>query len=121
MVQTGFPLPVIIDWVDQSLWALYAGELKSKIDKRGIRCSLDACEFVDLHLRDDKGKKKNVIEGPHKDAVDALCKDMNDCNPVLLQDLLFRIESDPQVVVLRKLWYPTGVPQDLKASVAGAG
>jgi hypothetical protein len=118
MVQTGFPLPVVIDWVDQSLWALYAGDLKSKINQRGIRCSLDICEFVDMHLR-DKGKdgqagpKKTALTAADQDALNALAKDMNDCNPVLLQDLLFRIEADPQVVVLRKLWYPTGVPEGL--------
>lgn len=119
MVQTGFPLPVIIDWVDQSLWALYAGDLKSKIDKLGIRCSLDVCEFVDLHLRDDKGTKRTVVDGANKAALDALAQAMGS-DAVLLQDLLFRIYCDPQVVVLRKLWYPHGVPKELKAAAAGA-
>jgi hypothetical protein len=41
-------------------------------------------------------------------------------DPLLLQDLLFRIYCDPQVVVLRKLWYPHGVPKELKAAAAGA-
>lgn len=118
MVQTGFPLPVVIDWVDQSLWSLYAGDVKSKINQRGIRCSLDVCEFVDMHLRekskdDQPGPKKTALTPADQDALNALAKDMNDCNPVLLQDLLFRIEADPQVVVLRKLWYPTGVPDGL--------
>jgi hypothetical protein len=119
MVQTGFPLPVIIDWVDQSLWALYSGDLKSKIDKLGIRCSLDVCEFVDLHLRDDKGTKRAVVDGANKSALDALAQAMGS-DSLLLQDLLFRIYCDPQVVVLRKLWYPHGVPKELKAAAAGA-
>ena len=117
MVQSGFSLPVIIDWVDQSLWALYAGELKSKINKLGIRCSLDVCEFVDLHLRDENGKKRGVLEGDNKAAVEAMAKAM-DSDPVLLKDLMFRIDVDPQVLVLRRLWYPQGVPKDLKASAA---
>jgi hypothetical protein len=119
MVQTGFALPVIIDWVDQSLWALYAGDLKNKIDKLGIRCSLDVCEFVDLHLRDDKGTKRTAVAGADKAALDALAQAMGS-DAVLLQDLLFRIYCDPQVVVLRKLWYPHGVPKELKAAAAGA-
>jgi hypothetical protein len=119
MVQTGFPLPVIIDWVDQSLWALYCGDLKSKIDKLGIRCSLDVCEFVDLHLRDGAGQKRTSVDGADKAALDALALAMGS-DPLLLQDLLFRIYCDPQVVVLRKLWYPHGVPKELKAAAAGA-
>jgi hypothetical protein len=119
MVQSGFSLPVIIDWVDQSLWALYAGELKSKINKLGIRCSLDVCEFVDLHLRDENGEKKAVLEGDNKAAMEALAQAMGS-DPVLLKDLMFRIDVDPQVLVLRKLWYPQGVPKDLKASAVGA-
>ena len=119
MVQSGFALPVIIDWVDQSLWALYAGELKSKINKLGIRCSLDACEFVDLHLRDEKGEKRATLEGDDKAALDALAQAMGS-DPILLKDLMFRINVDPQVLVLRRLWYPQGVPKDLKASAAGA-
>lgn len=119
MVQSGFSLPVIIDWIDQSLWALYAGELKTKIDKLGIRCSLDACEFTDLHLRDDSGKKKTTIDGSDKEALETLAQAMGS-TPVLLQDLMFRIACDPQVVLLRKLWYPHGVPKELKAAAAGA-
>ncbi len=114
MVQSGFPLPVIVDWMDQSLWALYAGDLKAEINKCGIRCALDVCEFVDLHLLDAEGKKKAVIEGSHKEALDALSQKI--CGQVsLLQDLLFRIYGDPQVVILRKLWYPKGVPKELRA------
>lgn len=119
MVQTGFPLPVIIDWVDQSLWALYCGDLKSKIDKLGIRCSLDVCEFVDLHLRDSRGQKRTAVDGANKAALDALALAMGS-DPLLLQDLLFRIYCDPQVTVLRKLWYPHGVPKELQASAAVA-
>ncbi len=113
MVQTGFPLPVIVDWMDQSLWALYVGDLKPQFDKCGLRCSLDVCEFVDLHLLDGEGKKKAAISGSDKEALDALAQKM--CAPVLLQDLFFRIYVDPQVMVLRKLWYPKGVPKELRA------
>ena len=44
---------------------------------------------------------------------DALAQKM--CAPVLLQDLFFRIYVDAQVIVLRKLWYPKGVPKELHA------
>jgi hypothetical protein len=62
MVQTGFPLPVIIDWMDQSIWALYVGDLKAEINRWGIRCSLDVCEFVDLHLLEGGEKKKEITQ-----------------------------------------------------------
>ena len=114
MVQTGFPLPVIVDWMDQSIWALYAGDYKAKINTYGIRCSLDVCEFVDLHLRDKEGKKKEIIAGSDKEALDALSKAMG-AQATLLQDLFFRIYHDPQVIILRKLWYPKGVPKELRA------
>jgi hypothetical protein len=112
MVQSGFPLPVIIDWMDQSIWALYAKDLKGDIDKCGIRCALDVCEFVDLHLIDNQGYKKTDVVGADKVAVDALSQKI--CGqPALLIDLLFRIYCDPHVVILRKLWYPKGVPREL--------
>jgi len=113
MLQTGFPLPWIIDWMDQSIWALYVGDLKAEINGCGIRCSLDVCEFVDLHLLDANGKRKDEIEGPHKEALDALSRKL-DCPSALLLDLLFRIYCDPQVVVLRRMWYPRGVPAELR-------
>jgi hypothetical protein len=63
---------------------------------------------------DPQGKKKALIDGADKEALEALSQKI--CGQaVLLQDLLFRIYCDPQVVVLRKLWYPEGVPEDLHA------
>ena len=114
MVQTGFPLPVIIDWMDQSIWALYVGDLKAEINKWGIRCSLDVCEFVDLHLLDGGVKKREIAESS-KVALEALSKKMSIPTSTLLQDLFFRIYGDPQVVILRKLWYPRGTPKELQA------
>ena len=114
MVQTGYPLPVIIDWMDQAIWALYVGGLKGELNTQGIRCSLDVCEFVDLHLRDKDGKKLAVLGAPHQAALDALAAKLGTTSE-LVRDLFFRICSDPQVVILRELWYTGGVPPDLKA------
>ncbi|MBZ5635960.1 MAG: hypothetical protein LAO55_22755 [Acidobacteriia bacterium] len=113
MVQTGFALPLIIDWTDQSIWALYSGDLKSELNKQGIRCSLDVSEFVDMHLLDGNGQRRTVLEGPHKVALDAIAGKMG-VDQSLVQDLFFRIYVDPQVVVLRKLWYPRGLPKELR-------
>jgi hypothetical protein len=113
MVQTGFPLPVIIDWMDQSIWALYVGDLKAEINRWGIRCSLDVCEFVDLHLLEGGEKKKEIAESA-KLALEALSQTMS-VPTGALQDLFFRIYADPQVVILRKLWYPRGTPKKLQA------
>jgi hypothetical protein len=63
---------------------------------------------------DADGKRNAVIEAMHKEAVDVLSQKLS-CQPPLLQDLLFRIYCDPQVVVLRRLWYPQGVPKELRA------
>jgi len=114
MVQTGFAIPLIIDWMDQSIWALYAGDLKAEMNRHGIRCSLDVCEFVDMHLLDGERKRRAPLDGPNKDALDALAGKMG-VQGILLQDLFFRIYADPQVVVLRNLWYPRGVPKELQA------
>ena len=116
MVQTGFALPVIIDWMDQAIWALYIGDKKSELNRLGIRCSLDVAEFVDMRLRDDQGKR---IESPDelspgdKAALDAVAAKMGE-NSRLVMDLFFRISNDPQVVVLRHLWYQGGVPHELR-------
>ena len=112
MVQTGVPLPIIIDWMDQSLWALYAGDLKADFAKFGLRCSLDVCEFVDMHLRDRDGKKRDPLREIDQRLLKAIADKMG-VDSGLVSDLFFRIYVDPQVQVLRQLWYPMGVPDDL--------
>jgi hypothetical protein len=115
MLQSGYALPLVIDWMDQSIWALYVGDLRSEMVKMGLRCSLDVYEFVELHgLWDKVNQKRGVPEGSHKEALDAIAAKLS-INANLLQDLFLRIYSDPQVIVLRRLWYVNGAPRPMNA------
>jgi GNAT superfamily N-acetyltransferase len=110
MVQTGFPLAVIIDWMDQSLWALYAGDFDGSFAKLGLRCSLDVCEFVDTHMpkRGDTLPREPVTDNDREQL--KVVADKLGSTPVLTQDLFLRIYLDPQVQTIRGLWYATGLP-----------
>lgn len=114
MVTTGFPLQVIIDWIDQALWSLYAGDKREAMTRLGLRCSLDVCEFADMHLREKSGRFKAVDELSATDraALDAVATKL-DSNAALVVDMFCRICNDPQVIVIRHLWYQRGVPPDL--------
>jgi hypothetical protein len=115
MLNTGFALPLIIDWMDQSIWALYAGDLRGALIRHGVRCSLDVYEFVELHrLWNACENRRGEPSGPDKQALDALAAAMT-TDPNLLHDLFLRIYSDPQVVVLRRLWYVDGAPQMVRS------
>jgi hypothetical protein len=113
MVETGYRLPVIIDWIDQAIWSLYCGDLKEEMNKQGLRCSLDVCEFVDMHLRDAQGNKLTALEPSDKAALDALAAKLGTTSE-LLSDMFFRIANDPQITVLRELWYAGAERQDLE-------
>ena len=119
MVQTGFPLMVIVDWIDQAIWALYAGDKKGVMTNHGIRCSLDVCEFVEMHLQNPNSanalvKSPDRLTPRHKAALDAAAAKM-EVDGQLLMDMFFRIYSDPQVKRLRRLWYPDGLPPGLQS------
>jgi hypothetical protein len=110
MLQTGYALPLIIDWMDQSLWALYAGEARNAMIKNGIRCALDVYEFVELHcLWDKTNNLRGVPTGPNLAALEEVATTLG-TSPGLAHDLFLRIYGDPQVIVLRRLWYVNGVP-----------
>jgi hypothetical protein len=111
MLQSGYSLQLIIDWMDQSLWSVYAGDARPAMIKHGIRCSLDVYEFVELHcLWDKKHKERGVPAGTNREALEEVAKALG-TTPVLAHDLFLRIYGDPQVKVLRRLWYVHGAPE----------
>jgi hypothetical protein len=114
MLQTGFALPLIVDWIDQSVWALYVGDQKAELTRHGIRCALDACEFVDLHLLDREGSRLTQLSDAGAEALRTLAAKMG-THESLLQDLLFRVYTDPQAQLIRRLWYTKGLPELLRA------
>ena len=118
MLQTGYSLPLVVDWMDQSLLALYTGEKRADLTRLGLRCSLDAYEFVEQHgLWDSVNNRRGTPTGTNADALKFVATKL-DVDANLLQDLLLRIYSDPQVSVLRRLWYVNGAPAPVRAEGA---
>jgi hypothetical protein len=120
MLQTGYSLPLVIDWMDQSLLALYTGDKRGDLTKLGLRCSLDAYEFVEQHgLWDRVNNRRGAAAGAsaNAEALKVVATKL-DVDANLLQDLLLRIYSDPQVIVLRRLWYVNGAPPAVRAEAA---
>lgn len=113
---TFYPLPLVIDWIDQSLLALYVGDKRADLTRMGLRCALDVYEFVELHglwtpgpdADPDAGRRGTLTE-PDLHVLTIVAAKL-DVDTELVHDLFLRIYSDPQAVVLRRLWYPNGAP-----------
>jgi hypothetical protein len=124
MMQTGYPLPLVIDWIDQSLLALYVGDKRADLTRMGLRCALDVYEFVELHglwtpgLGNDPDQgKRGTLTGSDLDALEIVSTKL-EVNRELVHDLFLRIYSDPQAVVLRRLWYVNGAPPMVSYKIA---
>jgi len=116
MMLTGYPLPLVIDWIDQSLLALYVGDKRADLTKMGLRCALDVYEFVELHGLWEPGPdndpatgRRGTLTEPDLHALQVVAAKL-EVDSELVHDLFLRIYSDPQAVVLRRLWYPNGAP-----------
>jgi len=116
MMQTGYPLPLVIDWIDQSLLALYVGDKRADLTRMGLRCALDVYEFVELHGlwtpvpgNDLDQGQRGTPTGADFDVLELVATKL-EVNRELVHDLFLRIYSDPQTVVLRRLWYVNGAP-----------
>jgi hypothetical protein len=118
MLQTGYALPLVVDWMDQSLLALYTGDKRTELTKMGLRCSLDVYEFVDIHgLWDRTNDWRGTPTGSDLVALTVVANRLEvDVN--LVHDLFLRIYADPQVVVLRRLWYVNGAPAAVRTQAA---
>lgn len=103
MVKTGVPIRSVIDWIDQALFHVYTVESQRKIlrEQFGVRCTIDVCEFIDLHVG-----KRDATFGK-------LFEAMKMATPDALADFLNRIGDDEQVRCLYNLWYPDGAPVEL--------
>jgi len=118
MLQTGYSLPLVIDWMDQSLLALYTGERRAELTTLGLRCSLDAYEFVEQHgLWDRANGRRGTPLGTNLAALMAVAAKL-EVDVSLVHDLLLRFYSDPQVIVLRRLWYVNGAPSPVRTEAA---
>ena len=124
MMQTGYPLPLVIDWIDQSLLALYVGDKRADLTRMGLRCALDVYEFVELHGLWTPGSGNDLDQGQRGtptgtdfDALELVATKL-DVDKELVHDLFLRIYSDPQTVVLRRLWYVNGAPPMVSHKVA---
>ena len=124
MMQTGYPLPLVIDWIDQSLLALYVGDKRADLIKMGLRCALDVYEFVELHGlwtpgpgNDPDQGQRGMLTGSNLDVLEIVATKL-EVNKELVHDLFLRIYSDPQAVVLRRLWYVNGAPPMVSYKIA---
>ncbi|HET9385614.1 MAG TPA: hypothetical protein VFO67_10730, partial [Gemmatimonadales bacterium] len=68
-------------------------------------------------LWDRVNKRRGTPTGANADALKVVATKL-DVDASLLQDLLLRIYSDPQVKVLRRLWYVNGAPVEVRAEAA---
>jgi hypothetical protein len=124
MMQTGYPLPLVIDWIDQSLLALYVGDKRADLTRMGLRCALDVYEFVELHGlwtpgagNDPDQGQRGTVTGSDLHVLEVVATKL-EVDRELVHDLFLRIYSDPQAVVLRRLWYVHGAPPMVSYKIA---
>ena len=124
MMQTGYPLPLIVDWIDQSLLALYVGDKRADLTRMGLRCALDVYEFVELHGlwkpgpgNDPDQGQRGTLTGSDLEVLEMVATKL-EVHREFVHDLFLRIYSDPQAVVLRRLWYVNGAPPMVRYKIA---
>lgn len=133
MIKTGYPLLNVLDWMDQAMLCVYAGDKRKAFLDAGLRCSIDVCEFVDLHLSSPgltprglsalRALHKKIESSPSVGAMPSKpskSETEETEGEILLVDLLRRIVADPQVKLLYDLWYTAGAPQQLGGGVREA-
>jgi hypothetical protein len=113
MAKTGYPLRLIVQWIDHALLAIYAPRLKRKLAGAGLPCSLDAKEFFITHFAEEAPVTGGGMSCQPRDyrqcpVVASLAKRL-DLDATLLGEIFQRVWSDPHVVFLDTLWY-TGYP-----------
>jgi len=75
MVRTGRPIKLVLSWIDLALPAVYFPEQKVLLEKLGMPCAVDLCEFYTRHFFDvveEKAKEKWQDEPAIKDLADEL-------------------------------------------------
>jgi hypothetical protein len=95
MFKTGAPLREVITWLDESLLAVYAGPLTAKFAALGVPCSIDMSDIWQRHQRASTDQDKRVVAD--------LAASLELKQPVL-EDLLRRVERDPQVQFIVSVW-----------------
>ena len=85
--KTGTPIRQVITWLDESLLAAYAGRRTVDFARLGAPCSIEVSDVWRRYKSEETGSK-NVVG--------ALAESLNMKRPVL-EDLLRRVEMDPQV------------------------
>jgi len=101
MFKTGTPLRQVITWLDESLLAVYAGPRTADFARQGVPCSID---LVNIWQRFEKGMYPGVPDP--KAHMQALAKSVG-MEPEVLEDLIRRIEKDPQVQFIASIWNAT--------------
>ena len=94
MFKTGTPIRQVITWLDGSLLATYAGPRTANFAKLGLPCSID---ISDIWRRFKRGEPESA------NYLKALAESLDMKQPVL-EDLLRRVEMDPQVRFIFSVW-----------------
>ena len=94
MLKTGTPIRQVITWLDGSLLATYAGPRTASFAKLGLPCSID---ISDIWRRFKRGAPESA------NYLKALAASLDMKQPVL-EDLLRRVEMDPQVRFIFSVW-----------------
>jgi len=107
MVNTGLPLRALIDWIDQSLLAMYVGDRMDTLARMGIRGALEASHVYEEncgHWDEDDNELWIPDEGAHNRPVIKELAGVLDVKPQYALHLLQEIDEDPHANVLSKLW-----------------
>jgi hypothetical protein len=97
LARTGYPLRLIVQWIDHALLSIYARSHKAALRDAGLPCSLDVVEFWDEHFA---GKSPDGKSGVVKDLADKV-----NLATTLIREIFQRVAIDPHVRFLRDLWY----------------
>ena len=101
MFKTGTPIRQVITWLDESLLSTYVGPRTADFAKLGLPCSINVVHILRNYKPEDQGRI---------DLLNALAESLDMKKPVL-EDLLKRVEMDPQVCFIFSVWEAGKVPQ----------
>jgi hypothetical protein len=94
MFRTGTPIRQVISWLDESLLSTYAGPRTADFAKLGAPCSIDVSHIWRRYESGEPGSEE---------LLDAIGESLDMKRPVL-EDLLRRVEMDPQVRFIFSVW-----------------
>lgn len=103
MIKTGVPLELALAWIDKALLAVYATLHIAALERVGMPCALDVCEFYAEHCWDVATGRARPWQ--HDPAVLELEKELKVPKELLVNHMLKNIYTDPHTKFLVRAWY----------------